>query len=187
MPSLHTLYVGAAVLGGLLLLIQVAMSLLGFGADADIDGGALDAGDGADAIDADTSFSGFSFRTVVAFLTFFGVGGWAALDSGLGQWTSVGLGVLSGSLAFWIVGLLLAQTHRLASSGTVDIQNALGAQARVYLTIGAERTSSGAVTVKIQGRSMQFKAITRGRELKTGALCKVMAVASSDTLEVEGA
>jgi hypothetical protein len=32
---------------------------------------------------------------------------------------------------------------------------------------------------------MQYKAITRGRELKTGALCKVVAVASSDTLEVE--
>lgn len=182
MPSLHTLFIGAAVLGGLLLLIQVAMSVLGFGSDVDVDA----AGEAADVADADGAFSGFSFRTVVAFVTFFGVGGWAGLDSGLGQWSSVGIGLLSGSLAFWIVGLLLAQTHRLTSSGTVDIQNTLGTQARVYLIIGAERSSAGAVTVNVQGRSMQFKAITRGRELKTGALCKVVAVASSDTLEVEG-
>jgi hypothetical protein len=180
MFTLHALYVGAALLGGLLLVAQIAMSVLGIGGDGD-----MDAGGAADAADADASFAGFSFRTVVAFVTFFGLGGWAGLDSGMGDWTSVGIGVLSGSLAFWIVGLILSQTHRLSSSGTVDIKNAVGQEARVYLLVPPERTSAGAVTVKIQGRSMQYKAITRGRELKTGALCKVVAVASSDTLEVE--
>ncbi|MBL8802908.1 MAG: hypothetical protein JNN27_12970 [Planctomycetes bacterium] len=183
MFTLHALYVGAALLGGLLLVAQIAMSVLGIGGDGDMDAGG--AADAADAADADASFAGFSFRTVVAFVTFFGLGGWAGLDSGLGDWTSVGIGVLSGSLAFWIVGLILSQTHRLSSSGTVDIKNAVGQEARVYLLVPPERTSAGAVTVKIQGRSMQYKAITRGRELKTGALCKVVAVASSDTLEVE--
>jgi hypothetical protein len=183
MFSLQTLYVGAALVGGILLLVQVAMSLLGFGGDADADIGG--AGDAADAADADAGFSGFSFRTVVAFLTFFGIGGWAALDVGLGSWMSVGVGLLSGSIAFWIVGALLSQTHRLASSGTVDIKNAVGVQARVYLTVPPERTDAGSVTVKVQGRSMQYKAVTRGREIRTGALCKVVAVASSDTLEVE--
>ena len=62
---------------------------------------------------------------------------------------------------------------------------ALGAQARVYLAVPAEKSGTGTVTVPIQGRTMQFKAITRGREIKTGALCKVVSVASSDTLEVE--
>jgi hypothetical protein len=188
MFSLQTLYVGAALIGGLLLLIQVAMSVFGIGGDGDLDAGdAGDVGDsGGDAGDgAEGGFAGFSFRTVVAFLTFFGIGGWAALDSGLGQWMSVGVGLLSGTLAFWIVGALLAQTHRLASSGTVDIKNAIGVQARVYLTVPPERANAGSVTVKIQGRSMQFKAITRGRELRTGALCKVVGVAASDTLEVE--
>ncbi len=181
MLSLQTLYIGAALLGGFLLLIQVALSVFGFGADGDVD--VADAGDAVDA--AEGGFAGFSFRTVVAFLTFFGIGGWAALDAGLGAWVSVLIGAASGSLAFWIVGLLLSQTHRLASSGTVDIKNALGVEGRVYLTVPAERSGAGSVTVKVQGRSVQYKALTRGREIKTGALCKVVAIATSDTLEVE--
>ncbi len=181
MLSLQTIYVGAALLGGLLLLIQVALSVFGIGADGDLDLG--DAADGVDA--ADGGFAGFSFRTVVAFVTFFGIGGWAALDGGLGAWISVFIGIGCGSLAFWIVGLLLSQTHRLASSGTVDIKNTLGVEGRVYLTVPAERSGAGSVTVKVQGRSMQYKALTRGREIKTGALCKIVAIASSDTLEVE--
>lgn len=181
MLSLQTLYIGAALLGGFLLLIQVALSVFGFDSDGDVD--VADAGDAVDA--AEGGFAGFSFRTVVAFLTFFGIGGWAALDSGLSAWISVVAGLACGSLAFWIVGVLLSQTHRLASSGTVDIKNALGVEGRVYLTVPAERSGAGSVTVKVQGRSVQFKALTRGREIKTGALCKVIAIASSDTLEVE--
>lgn len=187
MLSLQSLYVGAALFGGMLLLVQVVMSVFGLGGHGDVDVHVdADAHDfGGDVDDTAWGVGGISFRTVVAFLTFFGVGGWAAVDNGMGAWTSVGVAILTGSLAFWIIGLLLSQTHRLASSGTVDIKNTLGVEGRVYLTIPAERTDTGSVTVNVQGRSLQFKAITRGRELKTGALCKVVAIAASDTLEVE--
>jgi len=183
MLSLQSLYVGAALLGGMLLLVQVIMSVFGLGGHGDVDADAHDFGGDTDG--AAWGMGGLSFRTVVAFLTFFGIGGWAAIDNGMGAWTSVGVAVISGTIAFWIIGLLLSQTHRLSSSGTVDIKNAIGAEARVYLTVPAERTDAGSVTVHVQGRSQQFKAVTRGRELKTGALCKVIGVAASDTLEVE--
>lgn len=172
-----SIYVGAAALGGGLLILQVVLTLLGGDSDGGVDG----------EVDVDAAGGGLSFRTVVAFVAFFGVGGWMAVEAGFGGLASVAFALLAGSLAFWIAGLIMAQMSRLKSSGTVEIANALGAQARVYLTIPAERGGNGLVTVPIQGRTMEYKAITRGRELKTGALCKVVAVASSDTLEVESA
>jgi hypothetical protein len=187
MPSLHTVYVVTASLGALLMLIQVVMALIGGDSTGDVTPEAhdfhIDSPDAAH--DGVHGAGGLSFRTVVAFISFFGVGGWISTDAGLGAWASLGIALATGSVAFWIAGLVMSQMFRLRASGTVDIRNAVGAQARVYLTIPAEKSGQGAVTVPIQARTMQFKAITRGRELKTGSLCKVVAVAASDTLEVE--
>lgn len=188
MLSLHTIYVAAALGGSLLMIVQVVLALIGGGGDADVTPDTHDFH--TEAVDAAHDGAhgagGLSFRTVVAFIAFFGVGGWAASNAGLPSWGSVLIALGSGSVAFWIVGLIMTQLSRLRSEGNLDIRNALGVEGRVYLTVPAERTGTGTVTVPIQARTMQYKAITRGRELKTGSLCKVVAVASSDTLEVEG-
>lgn len=176
MPSsLSTIFLFAAAGGGGLLVLQILATLIGGHADVD---GDLDAHGGPG--------EGYlSFRTVVALVTFFGIGGSAALSSGLSPWTALGVAVASGSLAFWLVGLAMLQISRLRSSGNVDIQNAVGSEARVYLAVPATRAGTGAVTVPIQGRTMQYKAVTRGAALATGQLCKVVAVHAGDTLEVE--
>ncbi|MCC7013073.1 MAG: hypothetical protein IT454_10965 [Planctomycetes bacterium] len=187
MPSLHTLYVALALIGSVLMIIQVVLALIGGDSPGDITPEAHDFHvESADAAhDGAHGPGGLSFRTVVAFVSFFGVGGWIATDAGLSNVASLAIALVAGSFAFWIAGLVLTQMFRLRSEGNVDIKNALGAQARVYLAVPAEKSGTGTVTVPIQGRTMQFKAITRGREIKTGALCKVVSVASSDTLEVE--
>lgn len=187
MPSLHTVFVAAALGGSLLMVIQVVLALIGGGGDADVTPESHDFHvEPADAAhDGAHGAGGLSFRTVVAFIAFFGVGGWAASNAGLAGWASVLIALASGSIAFFTVGLIMTQLSRLRSEGNLDIRNALGVEGRVYLTVPAERSGTGSVTVPIQARTMQYKAITRGREIKTGALCKVVAVASSDTLEVE--
>jgi hypothetical protein len=173
--SLQTIYLGAAVIGGALLLIQIVLALVG--GDSDVDGD----------LDVDhADFGGhLSFRTVVAFITFFGIGGMAAARSGLGAGASLALALAGGSLAFWLVGMAMVQLARLRSEGTVDINNALGAEGRVYLTVPGDRSGTGSVTVPIQGRSMQFKAVTAGPELATGRLCKVVGVHAGNTLLIE--
>ncbi len=179
MASLSLVYLGSAAVGGFLLVIQVVMSLLGGDSDGDVPhdvDGHLDAADGQGAV---------SFRTVVAFLTFFGIGGMAADTAKLGPVASAAIALASGSLAFWLMALALAQLHRLRSSGNVDIQNAIGTEGKVYLTIPAERSGVGRVTLPIQGRTAQFLAITRGRRLETGSLCRVIGVHGGDTLDVE--
>ncbi len=174
------IYMGAAVLGGLVMLIQVVMSL--FGAEHDVGhdvgheaGGDHDGGVG----------SWLSFRAIVAFLTFFGLGGMIASTSGLSGALSLLVAFVAGMFAFLLTRLVMMQFNKLRSSGTVDVKNAVGSEARVYLTIPEKNTGQGAVTVGIQGRTMQYRAITPGPELKTGALCKVSAVHADDTLVVD--
>lgn len=173
--SLSTIFLVSAIGGGALLVLQILVTLIG--GDSDVDGD-LDGG-----LDGDAG--GLSFRTVVAFVTFFGIAGKAALAGGMGPWAALGVAVAAGSLAFWLVGLAMLQLSRLRSSGNVQIENAVGVEARVYLAIPGERSGTGRVTVPVQGRTVQYKAVTRGPEIATGQFCKVVAVHAGDTLEVE--
>ncbi len=175
--SLSMIFLVAAIGGGGLLVLQIVATLMGGHGDVDGDVGDLhEHGDGGGPL---------SFRTIIAFVTFFGIGGKAALAAGLSPAGALGSAVVAGSVAFWLVGLALVQLSRLRSSGNVEIQNALGVEGRVYLSIPAARAGTGAVTVAIQGRTVQYKAVTRGTALATGQLCKVVAVHAGDTLEVE--
>jgi hypothetical protein len=180
--QMKLVYLVAAIGGGGLLLIQIALSL--FGADHDADGGHDVGHDVGDAEHGGGGLS-FSFRAVVAFLAFFGIGGMAAIEAGMTPVPTLAIAVGSGVAAFWLVSFALMQFGKLRSSGNVDIRNAVGSEGKVYLAIPGQGGGEGAVTVAIQGRTMQFKAITRGADLRTGALCRVSAVRSNDTLEVE--
>ena len=177
--NLQNIYLAAAVLGGFVLIVQLALALLLGGSDVDADGA-------HEALDADLhdGGSGVSFRTVVAFITFFGIGGMAALGFGAKPGWSLVIALASGGTAFWLVGLAILQLTRLRSSGTLDLQNAVGSQARVYLEIPGEDRGVGRVTVAVQGRTIQARAVTRGARLPTGGFCKVLAVRGADTLEV---
>jgi fumarate reductase subunit D len=173
-------YLGSAALGGFVLLVQVVLSL--FGADHGMD---HDVGHDAGHETHDgSSGSWLSFRAIVAFLAFFGLGGMVGTSREMGALGSLGIALFSGTIAFLITRLVLMQFSKLRSSGTVDVNNAVGTEARVYLVIPAAKSGEGAVTVTIQGRTMQYRAITAGPELKTGALCKVSAVQANDTLVV---
>jgi hypothetical protein len=179
MLSMYLIYFWSAAVGGGLLVISLLLTLLGGDADADVD---VDVD--AD-LDGDVAGGGLSFRTVVAFLTFFGLTGMLGLKLGWSEVLSLGVAVLAGGCAFWLVGLAMLQLHRLRSSGNVDINNAVGVEGKVYLKIPPERSGTGTVTVPIQGRTMQYKAVTKGAEIKTGEFCRVIAVHAGDTLEVE--
>ena len=172
--SMPTIYLGCAIVGGVLLIIQMVMAL--FGADGDVDGDMPDDVGGT---------PGLGFRTVVAFVTFFGIAGMAARAQGFTHIVTLLIAVFTGALAFWLVGLAMFQLSRLRASGNADINNAVGVEAKVYLGIPANRSGEGRVTVPLQGRTQQYKAITSGPEIATGQLCKVIAVHASDTLEVE--
>lgn len=181
--SMRLVYLSCAIAGGVVLFITVVLSMLGGVHDMDV-GHELDVHGDIHHGDIDSQAVGLSVRTVVAFITFFGLMGMALTTANVSAWWTFVAALAAGGLAFWLVGLAMVQLNRLRASGTVEVHNAVGANARVYLTIPARKSGAGAVTVPIQGRTMQYRAVTSGDALPTGSYCRVVAVQASDTVEV---
>ena len=189
-----------AVAGGTILLCQLALTLLGIGTDwaldtpedlgvdatdAPIDGGADFSELSSDGHHAAWFFSVFSFRSLVAAVTFFGLGGLAADAAELrpiGQWV---IALAAGCGAMYGVAHLLGAMRRLNSDGTVRIQRAIGHYATVYVPIAAQQRQAGKVHLKLQDRLLEFEAVTSAEEpLPTGARVRVVGLVGN-RLEVE--
>ena len=175
-----SVYFYSALVGGTILVLQTIMTAVGGGDHTGVDADDLhhSAGDG------DAFFKFLSFKTLVAFATFFGLAGLASDRGGLEPGISLILATCAGGLALYIVAYLMAALSRLQSSGTVDLRNAIGTHAQVYLSVPAERSGQGKVLVAVQGRKLECKAVTTGPELPTGVEVQVVGLSAPDTLEV---
>ncbi len=196
---METVYFYSAVIGGAFLVIQtllLAFGGIGDGADhLDVDptdlSDASAAGHGADhGIDAaDAAQNWFlkvlSLKTLVGFATFFGLTGLGGHAAGWGHGGTLAAAILAGLVAVYLVAWLMSALHRLQSSGNVNLRNAIGLHARVYLRVPGAREGIGKVTVTVQGRVVECKAITAGSPIPTGAQVLVVAVEAADTLAVE--
>jgi len=203
---METVYVYCAVIGGAILVVQTILTVLGIGAD-DFD--AADAHHAADAADAhqaadaeharvadaaDADFAGdhstslflqiLTFKSLVAFLTFFGLGGLAANEAGAETGVAAGVAAGAGIVAMIGIAQLMTVLSRLHSQGNLELRNAVGRPATVYLRIPADLQGAGKVHVTVQGRTAEVKAKTAGPELPTGAHATVVRLLGPDTLEV---
>jgi hypothetical protein len=95
---------------------------------------------------------------------------------------STGAGVLM-MLAMATVFYLMG---KLTESGNLNLKNAVGSIAEVYLVVPENRKSLGKVQLKVQGVFKTLDAITDEEEpIKTGALVNVIDVTTNDILIVE--
>ena len=174
---------------------------LDFGGDVDV-GGDLDVGGdvggdldvGAD-VDADAGgeaghdsswlFGVLSFRTLVAAVTFFGLGGWTAAGAGFEPVMQVVIALAAGAAAMYLVYWLMRMMYSLKAEGTVRIGHTVGRHGTVYLRIPGERSGTGKVQLSVQKRTMEYLAMTPGEALPTGTKVRVVKVITSDTVEVE--
>ncbi|MBX3411343.1 MAG: NfeD family protein [Pirellulales bacterium] len=198
-------YAVCAVIGGTVLLFQFVTTLLGLSHDADdasgidfehmpgdVDAGDLhhgDAGDhGADHHHGSTWFFGIiTYRTVVAAVAFFGLGGLAANSTTLGPAASFVVALLTGFGAMYGVYYLMRLMVRLKSDGTVRMDRAVGKTGTVYLRVPAGRSGHGKVTLTLQNRTVEYRAVTEQDTLPTGATVVVTAIIGPDTVEVVAA
>lgn len=170
---------GIALIGSLLMVIQLVLVLIGGDPDGGLD---FDAD-----IDADTG-AGFQFFTIKNITGFFTIFGWvsiACISSNLSTTLSLSLGILAGILMMFGMAALFVSISKLAEDGTMQLQKAIGMQAEVYLTIPANQSGTGKVQFTFQGSYREIDAQTKEVEaLATGTIVKISGIVNNSILIV---
>lgn len=172
-----------AIPSTLIMLIQTVMLLIGLG-----DTGAGDM-DGDEFMEAGVAEGDglvlFSVRGIVSMLT---VMGWSAvaLLEVLAPWLAISIAVVLGVATLFGMALLMRAVTRLQTSGNLDVENAVGKVAKVYIPIPAKGQGTGKVTMTLQEKYCELSAITASPEkLATGSYVRVVAVDGTGVLVVE--
>ncbi|WP_339622935.1 hypothetical protein [uncultured Winogradskyella sp.] len=162
-----------AIIGSLIFCVVMLMAFIGGDTD-DFDA------------DVEAGFQFISFKNLVGFFTIFGWTGIACIDAGLSTPIILITSVISGLLMMVIMAALFYFISKLSDSGTLNYKNALDAIGEVYLTIGADRSRMGKVTLRVQGAMRELDALTDSlTPLKTGTIIKVVDVTSNGILIVD--
>lgn len=184
----HDIYKYCAIVGGTLVGLQLALQLLGLGGDHDLDAHADVHGDlhGEGGTEGHGNvFAGvLSLKALSAFAGVFGLVGLITIERGFGPAARAASAGGAGIASMFVVASVMRGLSRLQASGTIDVRNAVGGTGTVYLRIPAAGAGRGKVTVEIQGRSMEFPAVTDGDTLETGTQVTVEAVEGDELLKV---
>lgn len=177
---LEQVFLLVAIPSTLIMVIQAIMLMFGIGDGEEAD---LDADDVFDGGDGDLAL--FSVRGVVTMLAVTGWSGFALLDALPDVWAIL-LAVVLGVLSLVGTAYLMRAVYRLQASGNLDVENAVGKVAEVYIPIPPKGTGSGKVTMTLQEKYCELNAITTSEEkLKTGTYVRVVAVDGTRMLVVE--
>ena len=110
----------------------------------------------------------------------------AALEAEQPPLVVVALALAAGTAAMFGIHWLMHQMYRLGEDGTVQIERSVGRSGTVYIPIPAARAGAGKVQLQVQGRIMEYQAVTSHPDkLSTGAKVVVVGVVSPTTVEVE--
>lgn len=177
-----TVYMLAAAIGGTVLVCQFLLTLLGLGVESiEIDG--FDIDHPTDAHHGQGIFGELSFRTLMAFTAFFGLGGLAASAYDLGEAQAFVAALAAGCGAFVGAAWLMAQLTRFDTEGTVHVEDTLEQTGTVYLRIPAG--GQGKVQVVVGARLLELAARSNvDRELRNGEAVRVVRLLGADVVEV---
>lgn len=184
---IEIIYWASTIIGGTLFLLRVIMMFVGGDAgdsapDTVIETGG-DLASGAQ-VDADISFQLLSVQGLTSFFMMFGLVGLALLKAGLPVLVTVLGGMIAGLATVAVSGLIFTQMKRLQTEGTINIQNTVGTEGKVYLTI--PKNGTGQVQIIAQGSLKIFDAVSNSKNMiATGEKVHVVGVAGGNTLIVE--
>ncbi len=158
-------YLFIAVAGTAVFALQFILTMAGLHADTDGTDFDVDAHDIADI----HGLNFFSIKSIVAFVTFFGWGGffWGHLG-----WSGLGIAFGCGLLMMFLTALILSLLLKMQQSGNLRSADMIGAAGTVYLSVPAERKSGGIVTVSLPDRTRQIH-VRADEELETGTAVTV--------------
>ncbi|RZN84680.1 MAG: hypothetical protein EVB11_01110 [Winogradskyella sp.] len=174
------LYWSIALIGSLIFTVVMIMAFTGGDADD------IEDVDTEIESDAGIGFQFLTFKNLVGFFTIFGWTGIACIDAGLSKPITIIISVLCGLLMMMIMAALFYFMSKLTDSGTLNFKNAIDAIGEVYLTIGADRSKIGKVSIRVQGTTRELEAMTDAlTDLKTGTVIKVVDVTQNGILIVD--
>ena len=180
MSTLQLVFWITALIGSTIFVLLFALSLFGVDSDAEMD---TDAQIG---MDDGIGFQFFSFKNAMAFFTIFGWTGIACLDNNMSSGLSTTIAFIAGLAMMTLMAFLFLWISKLAESGTLKIENAIGNVGEVYLSIGANRSRIGKISIDVQGSKRELSALSDEKEdLKQGEVIKVTEVVSGEILLVE--
>jgi hypothetical protein len=170
--------VPATVIFLLLLVLTV------FGGDADTD---VNTDVDADIADGDSiPFQFISLKNIVAFFTVFGWSGIGFINLGFDPLNVIVFSTICGLLMMFLMATLFYFMSKLAESGTLKMQNAIGRLGEVYLVIPAKRGGIGKVQLNVQGSVRTLDAITDDPEtIPTSSIIVVQNVIDDHILLVK--
>ncbi|UII74485.1 hypothetical protein LV716_09420 [Flagellimonas sp. HMM57] len=170
-----------AITGSVVLVIFVIMTFIG--GEVDDLSGDVDAD-----IDADggISFQFLSIKNLMGFFTIFGWSGIACIDGGLSKGVTVVISIFFGLLMMFLMASLFYYLSKMQSSGTLKLKNALNQIGEVYLTVGANRSKIGKVSINVQGTLRELEALTdEDTDLVQSNVVKVKEITANGILIVE--
>ena len=171
-----------AIIGSFIFVILLIMTFLGGDIDSDMaaDGTEFQADDGG------VGFQFFTFKNLVAFFTIFGWTGIVCGSYNLSESAILIISIISGLLMMVVTSSLFYLMNRLAEDGTLKIKNAIGSIGEVYLPIGANRSKTGKVQIRVQGALRELEALTdEDITLATGTVVQVTEIVSAELLLVK--
>ncbi len=152
--GLDLLFASAALVGGLLFIAWFFLLMIGGLAGGLLDGVGVDVDMGAD-----LSFKAFTFQGIVAFVLMFGLVGLALSRSDMHQMVALLAGTAAGGASMWTMGKMFQVFYSVQSSGNMNIDNAVGANATVYMRIKPGEV--GQVQVEVQGAMRTLDAVAK--------------------------
>ena len=156
------LYLFIAVTGSVIFALQFIMTVAGIHSDVELDGAGFDV-DSHDISDIQ-GLNFFSLKAIVAFVTFFGWGGYFYGHLG---WTGLAIAFGCGLIMMFLTALVVSLLLKMQQSGNITPAELVGQRGTVYLTVPAGRAPGGMVTVTLPGCTRQVSA-RADDELKPG-------------------
>ncbi len=180
MTALEQTYWVIALIGSAIFLVIFILTFIGGDADMEADATEFEADDGG------VGFQFFTFKNVIAFFTIFGWTGIVCLNNEMSTLATIITSSIAGLAMMVLTTLLFFWMAKMAQSGTLKINNAIGVIGEVYLPIGAQRSKIGKVQINVQGSLRELDAITdEEQDLKTNSMVKVVEIVSSEILLVK--
>lgn len=134
--------------------------------------------------DLDINGDDVSLSSIMAFLC---IGSWTGLLAFQMDFSNTGViasSATAGTIGFFLSVVLFNKMKKLEQSGNIQLENAIGQTAEVYLSIPGEQKGTGQVQVIVQGRLATLEAMTMGGPIPTGQKVIVYQV-ENDHLLVE--